>query len=359
MALKGDEKTAAERRIIERQLGHVTRLVDDLLDVSRITSGRLAIRREPLQIAQVLAQVVEGIRPSLQQRRISLDVAPGAEEAWVAGDEVRIAQVFNNLLVNAIKFTPSDGAIRIEVAVVGAHARVEVADNGVGLSQPELERVFDLFYQTPQSVDRARGGLGLGLSIVRSLVGLHGGDVSASSAGSGRGTRLTVRLPLCQPPAPTQATPSAPAGAGTGRVLVVDDNEDAANTSASLLEMAGYTVRVAYRPEEALDMVREFTPDLAILDIGLPGMSGYELAGRLKSADVDYRGRLVALTGYGQASDREASREAGFDAHLTKPVPPDDLLALVEKMMPSGAPPGETADARIDDAATAARPVRG
>ena len=359
MALKGDEKTAAERRIIERQLGHVTRLVDDLLDVSRITSGRLAIRREPLQIAQVLAQVVEGIRPSLQQRRISLDVAPGAEQAWVAGDEVRIAQVFNNLLVNAIKFTASDGAIRIEVAIVGAHARVEVADNGVGLSQPELERVFDLFYQTPQSVDRARGGLGLGLSIVRSLVGLHGGDVSASSAGSGRGTRLTVRLPLCQPPAPTQATPPAPAGAGTGRVLVVDDNEDAANTSASLLEMAGYTVRVAYRPEEALDMVREFTPDLAILDIGLPGMSGYELAGRLKSADVDYRGRLVALTGYGQASDREASREAGFDAHLTKPVPPDDLLALVEKMMPSGAPPGETADARIDDAATAARPVRG
>jgi len=345
MALKGDEKTAAERRIIERQLGHVTRLVDDLLDISRITSGRLAIRREPLRIAQVLAQLVEAIRPSLQQRRISLDVAPAAQDAWIAGDEVRIAQVFNNLLVNAIKFTPANGAIRIEVSTAGPHVRVEVSDNGVGLSQVELERVFELFYQTPQSVDRARGGLGLGLAIVRSLVGLHGGDVSASSAGPGRGTRFTVRLPLCQAPENPQAASSAPAGAGTGRVLVVDDNEDAANTSASLLEMAGYTVRVAYRPEAALEVLREFTPDLAILDIGLPGMSGYELAGRLKSADVDYRGRLVALTGYGQASDREASRQAGFDAHLTKPVPPDDLLALVEKMMPGGAPPGEAAKA--------------
>ncbi len=333
MALKGDGQTAAERRIVERQLAHVIRLVDDLLDVSRITSGRLVIRREPLRIAQVLQQLVDAIRPSLQQRTIALEVAPGAAQAWIAGDEVRIAQVFNNLLVNAIKFTPTDGAIRVEVAVADRHAQVDVLDNGVGLSAPELERVFDLFYQTPQSVDRARGGLGLGLSIVRSLVGMHGGEVTAASAGPGRGAHFTVRLPLCTPPEAAPRPGAAPAAAGAGRVLVVDDNEDAANTCASLLGIAGYTVRVAYRPEEALDALRTFEPDVAILDIGLPGMSGHELAARMKAPEVGYRGKLVALTGYGQAADMAASRQAGFDAHLTKPAPPDDLLAMVEKMM--------------------------
>ncbi|HXD42746.1 MAG TPA: ATP-binding protein [Ramlibacter sp.] len=334
MALKGDERTAPERRIIERQLFHVTRLVDDLLDVSRITSGRLAIRHEPVRLAQVLSQVVDSVRPSLQGHALSLEVAPEMENAWVAGDEVRLAQIFSNFLVNAVKFTPAGGSIRVKAAVVDRQARVEVEDTGIGMTPAELERIFDLFYQAPQSSDRARGGLGLGLRIVKSLVELHGGTVHAGSAGPGRGSRFTVRLPLCQPGAGSEPVAQAPAAAapGAGKVLVVDDNEDAADTCATFLEIHGNVVRAAYTPEAALDVLRDFTPDVAILDIGLPGMNGYALAGRMKAPPICYRGRLVALTGYGQASDRAASEAAGFDAHLTKPVNPEDLLELVSSL---------------------------
>ncbi|HSH91620.1 MAG TPA: ATP-binding protein [Ramlibacter sp.] len=332
MAMKGDEKTAPERRIIERQLGHVTRLVDDLLDISRITSGRLQIRHEPVRIGQALAQVVELIRPSLYQRSLSLQLEPGVDDAWVAGDEVRLSQVFSNLLVNAIKFTPAGGSIVVKAAVEGEQLRVEVTDTGIGISPAELERVFDLFYQAPQNSDRAQGGLGLGLPIVKSLVEMHGGSVEAASDGHGRGSSLIVWLPLCAAPAAAEeATPPAVAH-GAGRILVVDDNEDAADTCATLLEMSGYTVRVAYSPKAAMEALREFKADVAILDIGLPGMSGYELAARIREEPIAFRGRLVALTGYGQAADMAASRGAGFDAHLTKPVGPTELLELVERL---------------------------
>ncbi|MDP3809705.1 MAG: ATP-binding protein [Hydrogenophaga sp.] len=337
MALKGDDRTAQERRIIERQLFHVSRLVDDLLDVSRITSGRLAIRREPVQLAQVLAHVVDAIQQSVYQHSLVLQLAPGVEGAWVAGDEVRLVQVFNNLLVNAIKFTPAGGAIRVKAAAEGDDVRVDVEDSGVGVTQPELARIFDLFYQTPQSSDRARGGLGLGLAIVKSLVGMHGGSVSAASEGPGHGTCVTVRLPRCEPPAEAPGAEEDPSVRGTANILVVDDNEDAADTCGTLLEIHGYCVRVAYTPEAALEMLREFTPELAVLDIGLPGMSGYTLAGRMK--DQGYRGRLVALTGYGQAADMAASKAAGFDAHLTKPVSPADLLDTVRALSSSADTP--------------------
>jgi signal transduction histidine kinase/ActR/RegA family two-component response regulator len=341
MALKGDETTANERRIIQRQLSHVTRLVDDLLDVSRITSGRLVIRREPLRLVQVLGQLVETMGPSLQGRKLSLQVEPGADGAWVNGDEVRIAQVFNNLLVNAIKFTRPQGTIQVKASLVDSDVQVEVADDGVGLSPAELERVFELFYQTPQSADRAQGGLGLGLPIVRSLVALHGGAVYATSPGPGLGSSVTVRLPLCEAPVEAQDTAAPPSGEGGGRVMVVDDNEDAALTCASLLELSGYTVRVAYTPEAALELLREFTPEVAILDIGLPGMSGHELGRRMRAEPARYQGRLVAQTGYGQAADRAASREAGFDAHLTKPVKPEELVALVARLMQPSREPGD------------------
>jgi signal transduction histidine kinase/CheY-like chemotaxis protein len=333
MALKGDQATAQERRIIERQLVHVTRLVDDLLDVSRITSGRLALRREPVRISQILRQVVDTIQPSLYQRALSLDIEGQAVDAWVEGDEVRLVQVFNNLLVNAIKFTPAGGAIRVKALVERGEVRVDVEDNGIGMSGEELARVFDLFYQAPQSADRARGGLGLGLPIVRSLVSMHGGRVQASSGGEGQGARITVRLPLCAAPAPPQEVPAEAPGRGAGSILVVDDNEDAADTCATLLEISGYTVRVAYTPEAALDVLMEFTPDIAILDIGLPGMSGHDLARMMKG--MGYSGRLVALTGYGQAADMAASKSAGFDAHLTKPVSPGELLELVARLASS------------------------
>ncbi|HSV36739.1 MAG TPA: ATP-binding protein [Ramlibacter sp.] len=332
MALKGDQSTLQERRIIERQLVHVTRLVDDLLDVSRITSGRLAIRRQPVRIGQVLAQVVETIHASVFQRSLALDLAPGVEGAWVAGDEVRLVQVFNNLLVNAIKFTGVGQTIRVGAALEGPQLRVDVQDTGIGLSDVEVDRIFDLFYQAPQNSDRARGGLGLGLAIVRSLVEMHGGSVLASSPGLGQGTCLTVRLPLCEAPAAPESTPAPPESQGAGQILVVDDNEDAADTCATLLELSGYQVRVAYSPEATLELLREFTPAVAVLDIGLQGMNGYQLAAAMRATHA-YGGRLVALTGYGQAADKEASQRAGFDAHLTKPVSPQTLLDLIEKLV--------------------------
>ena len=351
MALKGDGRTAQERRIIERQLVHVTRLVDDLLDVSRITSGRLAIRREPVRVGHLLTQVVDAIRQSSYQHSLTLELAPGVEDAWVHGDEVRLAQVFNNLLVNAIKFTPAGGTIRVEAAAQDGEVRVDVADSGVGVAQPELAHIFDLFYQAPQSSDRARGGLGLGLAIVKSLVGMHGGSVSVASDGPGHGTCVSVRLPRCEPPAAGPGAQAAPAAQedspvrSAANILVVDDNEDAADTCAALLDIHGYSVRVAYRPEAALDLIREFSPQVAILDIGLPGMSGYTLAGHMRGQG--YRGRLVALTGYGQAADMAAAKTAGFDAHLTKPVEPAQLLELVARFAEQ--PPEAPATAPAQD----------
>jgi len=333
MALKGDDKTAQERRIIERQLFHVTRLVDDLLDVSRITSGRLAIRREPVPLAHVLTQVVDAIQQSVYQHTLSLELAPGTEDAWVTGDEVRLVQVFNNLLVNAIKFTPAGGTIRVKARVQDDHVRVDVEDTGVGISQPELARVFELFYQAPQSADRARGGLGLGLPIVKSLVEMHGGSVSAASGGPGHGTCMSVVLPLCEAPATSVLPEEHESARGAAKILVVDDNEDAADTCAMLLDLHGYEVQVAYTPDAALQLLKNgFTPDVAILDIGLPGMNGYTLALRMQAAPIGYPGRLIALTGYGQAADMAASKAAGFDAHLTKPVSPEELLELVARL---------------------------
>ena len=337
MAMKGDEATAQERRVIERQLVHVTRLVDDLLDVSRITSGRLALSRKPVNLGHILEQVVDSIQPSLLERSVVLHMAPGLNTAWVEGDEVRLVQVFNNLLVNAIKFTRSGGRVEVNAALEGDEACVTVQDDGIGIAAAELPRVFELFYQAPQNPDRARGGLGLGLPIVKSLVEMHGGHVAAQSEGPGQGSRMTVRLPLCAPPPAPSAPPStAPLERGTGRVLVVDDNEDAADTCATLLEMSGYEVRVAYSPQDALQMLDEAAPNLAILDIGLPGMSGYELAREMKKRG--YAGKLAALTGYGQATDMATSREAGFHAHLTKPVSPQELTDLVAKLVNQALP---------------------
>ena len=331
MALKGEDSTAQERRIIERQLVHVTRLVDDLLDVSRITSGRLALNRKPVRVAHLLEQVADTIQPSLGTRKLSFDIAPPVEEAWVEGDESRLVQVFNNLLVNAIKFTGPAGTIRVEAALAGGALEVTVADDGIGIAPGDLRHVFDLFYQAPQTSERARGGLGLGLPIVKSLVEMHGGSVVAHSGGAGLGTSLTVRLPLREPPAAAPKPAPKALDRGSGRVLVVDDNQDAADTCATLLEMTGYDVRVAYTPQSALEAMGEFQPHVAVLDIGLPGMSGFELAREMKQRG--YVGRLAALTGYGQAADMAASKAAGFDAHLTKPVTPSELTELVAKLV--------------------------
>jgi len=332
MARTGDPATRREREVMERQVAHMKRLVDDLLDVSRITGRRLEMRLQPLQLAALVRHAVQGVQPVLGLRRLELQVAQDAEDLWVEADEVRLAQVLNNLLGNAIKFTGPEGSIALALARAGSLAEITLRDDGVGMPPEVLEHVFDLFYQAPQGTDRSIGGLGLGLAIVRSLVEMHGGSVSAVSEGEGGGSTFVVRLPIAAaPPAADAAARLAPAQGASGRVLLVDDNQDAADTAAALLELSGLQVQVAYDPGVALSLLDRFTPEVAVLDIGLPGMNGYELAARVRVHPNGGNCYLVALTGYGAAADVTRARAAGFHQHLVKPAAPEALLQAVRQ----------------------------
>jgi signal transduction histidine kinase/ActR/RegA family two-component response regulator len=333
MAIKGEAATIPERRIIERQLAHMTRLVDDLLDLSRITGKRLTMRLEPVRIGELLRNAADAIGPILGGRRLRTELAPGAADAWVTGDEARLAQVFGNLLGNAVKFTPADGEIVLAASVHGDMVDVEVRDTGNGMSPHVVEHAFEPFFQERQGGDRSRGGLGLGLAIVKSLVEMHGGSVSAQSNGADAGSCFHVRLPLASVPEPHETAPTVARVDGSGKVLVVDDNRDAADTTAALLEISGYEVRTAYDAATALALLDQYTPDVALLDIGLPGVSGYELARRVRAHPNGRACRLIALTGYGQADDIELARRHGFDVHLTKPAPTDLLLEQLAQLM--------------------------
>jgi PAS domain S-box-containing protein len=320
-----------ERAIIERQVEHVVRLVDDLLDVSRITRGMVSLERQRVDLAKVVERAIELASPLLEQRahRLSVAVPPGL---GVDGDPLRLSQVFANLLTNAAKYTPREGAITIVGEREGASACVSVRDTGIGIRPAMLPKVFDRFVQERQALDRSEGGLGLGLSIVRSLVDLHGGRVEARSEGLGKGSEFRVSLPLSAAldlPAPKDRPHASGVRPRGVRVLLVDDNEDAAALTAKLLSIWGQTVRVAHDGPSALRIVETFTPDLALLDIGLPAMDGYELARRLHAVPALAGVRLVAVTGYGQASDREAAAQAGFHEHLVKPV----SLAILERVL--------------------------
>jgi len=291
------------------------------------------MRMEPLRVAELVQHAGEATRPILGERTLRIDVAEGARGAWVSGDEARLAQVLGNLLGNAVKFTGEGGEIVLAARRDGDAVEVTVSDNGAGMSPEVLKRAFEPFFQDRQGQDRSRGGLGLGLAIVKSLVEMHGGSVEAESAGPGQGSRMRVRLPLASSPAERVSEPPRAAPAGTGKVLVVDDNRDAADTTAALLEISGYDVRVAYDPGAALAMLDHLAPDVALLDIGLPGMSGYELARHVRAHPNGARCRLIALTGYGQADDVAMARRHGFDVHLAKPAPADVLLERVGELM--------------------------
>jgi signal transduction histidine kinase/CheY-like chemotaxis protein len=336
MAVKGEPATAAQRRVIERQVAHMTRLVDDLLDLSRITGKRLAMRLAPVRLAEVIEQAADAIRPLLEGRTLRVEIESPAAAAWVSGDEARLGQVFNNLLGNALKFTTVDGRIDVHAAVVAGAVEVEVRDDGLGMSPEVVQHAFEPFFQERQGGDRSRGGLGLGLTIVKSLVEMHGGSVAAASDGPGRGSRLLVRLPLAAAGDVTAPAVQQAAG-GSGKVLVVDDNRDAADTTASLLELSGYQTRVAYDPAAALALLDDYVPGVAILDIGLPGMSGYELARRVRAHPNGAACLLIALTGYGQSDDVAQALRNGFAAHLAKPVPADVLLQRLGELMPANA----------------------
>ena len=332
MARKGDPATQREREVMERQVAHMKRLVDDLLDVSRIAGKRLDMRLQPLHLAGLVRHAAQAAQPVLGLRRLELDLADDAESLWANADEVRLAQVLNNLLGNAVKFTGPEGVITLGLVRSGDQAEITVTDDGDGMPPEVREHVFDLFYQAPQGADRSLGGLGLGLAIVRSLMEMHGGSVEAASAGKGQGSTFTIRQPLASPPTDAASPPSfATAARGEGRILLVDDNQDAADTAGALLQLSGFEVEVAYDPGVALSLLDRFTPEVAVLDIGLPGMSGYELAARVRVHPNGRNCYLVALTGYGTAADITRARAAGFRQHLVKPAAPDALLEAIRQ----------------------------
>lgn len=320
--------------VIDRQLRQLVRMVDDLLDVSRITHGRIELRREATELGRLLATAVEMTVPHIQAmgHRLLLDLPP--HDIVVDGDPQRLTQAFGNLLNNACKYTQPGGSVTLSVALQDQEVVVCVRDSGIGIPPARLDEIFELFVQVDTSLERAQGGLGIGLTLVRRLIQMHGGSVKASSGGDSQGSCFEVRLPLASQIVP--AAPLAPAAVvtdepvamaqpGGRRVLIVDDNRDAANTLALLLGMSGHDVRTVYDPELALDTLLAFKPDIAFLDVGMPKLNGLELAAMIRA---DSRGDavvLVALTGWGQEDDRRRSREAGFDVHLVKPADPFEI----------------------------------
>ncbi|MES2980444.1 MAG: ATP-binding protein [Pseudomonadota bacterium] len=334
MAIKGDVATVNERAAVTRQVKHMTRLVDDLLDIARITRKQLVMRSERVRLVAVVQGVLESVAASTGLRHIEFHGAEAADHAWVLGDEARLTQVFMNLIGNAIKFTELTGRIVVSVSVDAGHADVVISDDGVGMPQEVLKDAFRPFFQERQGSDRAGGGLGLGLAIVDSIVQMHGGEVSAWSAGKNQGSRLAVRLPLTAGPVlPTDLQTTREQQAACAKIFIVDDNEDAANITAEFLQCGGFEVKVAYHPNQALDMLANFVPDLAVLDIGLPGMTGYDLAVLWRAHPNGRASRLVALTGYAQADDIARAKAAGFDAHLAKPVDPDGLIEKIRLLL--------------------------
>jgi signal transduction histidine kinase/ActR/RegA family two-component response regulator len=320
--------------MLDRQTDLLVRLVDDLLDVARIARGRIELRRETLPLVEVINRAVESVRLPIERAHHQLDVQFGDQTLWVDGDRARLEQVIVNLLGNAAKYTPEGGKIWLQLARKGDAALISVADSGIGISREMLPRIFDMFAQAEQGLARSQGGLGIGLTLVRRLVELHGGAITAESPGPGEGSTFTIRLPLAEAPHPQLSAPRSIAAVATPdtqplRVLIVDDNRDAAMTLGRLLRFSGCQTEVAFDGSKALELASQFRPQMALLDIGMPTMDGYELARRLKR---NYPGIFIAaVSGYGQAADRERSKEAGFDEHFIKPVKLERLLSLLEE----------------------------
>jgi two-component system CheB/CheR fusion protein len=334
---RGAENAVVDQvqKLLRRQVQHLVRVVDDLLDVSRITSGKIVLQKEALALDGVIATAIENMKPLIAARGHELVVSLPPDPVWLEADGVRLTQVVANLLSNAAKFTERNGRIWLSVERAGSEALVRVRDTGRGMSTSMLTQAFELFVQGSPTLDRSEGGLGIGLTLVRTLVGLHGGTVTAESDGPGRGSLFTVRLPApplaaaeVSPPAresvkePREVTPRR-------RVLVVDDNVDSAESLVALLGIAGHQVRIAFDGREAVEIARTFAPDVVLLDIGLPGMDGCAVAGVLRADPIASRSLLIAVSGYGQEADRRRTREAGFDHHLVKPVRPEVLRALL------------------------------
>jgi signal transduction histidine kinase/DNA-binding response OmpR family regulator len=324
----------AARDMIDRQVQHLVHLVDDLLDIARIKRGKIQLRQEPINVLTVMARAVEVSRPLIEARKHELTVREPSEPLWVHADPMRLAQVLANLLNNAAKYTGEGGHIWLSCQREGRHAAFRVRDTGIGIPGEMLPNVFELFTQADRSIDRSEGGLGIGLTLVRRLTELHGGSVQAFSAGPGKGSEFLVRLPALAE-APPYARDSDGARRSTDsvcrRILLVDDNVDAAQSLATLLRLQGHDVRLAHEGITALKTAESFQPEVVLLDIGLPGMDGYEVAERLRRDVKLGDALLAALTGYGRDDDRRRSRAAGIDIHLVKPVDLDALQAMLAR----------------------------
>ena len=330
--MKAGDLAVRERQIMRRQIDHMRRLVDDLLDVSRITRGKFEIRREAVQMITVLERSLETVEPLAKDRPRQIEVRMPGQPVWVLGDETRLVQAVSNLLSNALRYG-GDGRIQLTLEAENGRVWVRVTDEGVGMTADTLMRIFDPFFQAPQGSARKVGGLGLGLAIVRSIVRLHDGEIVAGSAGPGRGSWFSIELPAMASPGDVVSPQPVHAQRRTGRIVVVDDNLDALEMIAEALRSAGHEVHALPSADEALQRIPSLAPDVAILDLGMPGMDGFELAAALQDPTKGWTGRLVALTGYGQEADKAHSREAGFAAHLTKPVNLDVLLSEIERLV--------------------------
>jgi PAS domain S-box-containing protein len=323
----GDPQAAVPIAMLRRQSEHLARLLDDLLDVTRIAQGRVTLKQQPLEIGTVVGQAIETVGPLAQAKSQLLRLERDDTLFYVSGDRTRLVQSVTNVLQNAVKFTQAGGEILVAVRDAGSDVELTVRDNGVGIRAELVPRVFDLFVQSERTPDRSQGGLGIGLSVVKRLVEMHGGAVHLKSAGEGRGTTVTIRLPRVEAP-PIVAKPPVAANAAR-RVLIVDDSTDAADSLAMLLALEGHDVATAYTAAAAIETAERLQPEIAFIDIGLPQMDGYEVARRLRASDRCHAIKLVALTGYGQPGDRDEARRAGFDDHLVKPADWESVDAIL------------------------------
>lgn len=329
------------RGIVERQVQRLARMIDDLLDINRISTGKIELRREPVTLRALVAHAAETARPLFEARRQGFSVSLPEEEVWLDADPARLEQVLANLLHNAAKFTGDGGAISITAERPDDSITLRVTDNGTGIPPDLLPHVFDLFKQGSRSLDRPQGGLGIGLTLARKLVEMHGGSIEVHSPGTGHGSEFTIRLPVIPRTAEPEDRPRAAASspARSLRILVVDDNEDTAEMMSLLLGMEGHDVEVAHTGPSALEAAAAHRPDVIVLDIGLPGLDGYQVAQRLRQDPAFQDVLLIAASGYGQEADRRRSWEAGFDHHLVKPVNPEELRRLLAEA--GGASRGE------------------
>ena len=329
------------RAVIGRQVRHLSRLVDDLLDVARITQGKITLRQENVSLASAIEAAIETVAPALNKKAHTLKTQMPDDSLYVIGDGVRIAQVLGNILSNAVKYTPQGGEILIDVRKSDEVVQIAVRDNGVGMSAETIPVIFDLFAQSQISLERSEGGLGIGLPLARTLVELHGGHLQAFSGGPGHGSEFIVSLPLSRSGQVAGPAPAAPAAvvsvrstAAALRLLLVDDSVDAATLLSMVLEADGYDVRVAHEAKKALEVAAQFKPEIVLLDLGLPGMDGFQLAREMRKLPDTANALLIAVTGYGQAADRLRSQEAGFDHHLVKPVSAEEIQRVIVSRFP-------------------------